>query len=349
MSGVPGGYFAPGQSRRHEARLRVDEHGHALIHTPGRDDVLAEADFDALEISPRLGDTPRLIALPDGGRFETGDNEAIDRLLAGSGRHGGYRLLHRMERHLPLVLVFTLLVGTFVYVSIAYGVPALSRSIAFELSPETNQLLGQGTLELLDKTQFSESALPRERQQQLIALFRSYTDRYPQWNIQPLLRKGNSIGANALALPGGEIVFTDELVELAEDDRELLAILGHEIGHLEQRHLMRRVLQSSLLTVVVVAVTGDVSTVSSMVYAIPTILMELKYSREFETEADDFAFEFLRQNRIAPIHFANIMRRLSSSLDEEINADDEDGAFLSTHPPTRERIRRFEEASGVEA
>ncbi len=349
MSGVAGGYFAPGQSRRHGARLSVDEQGHARIHASDSGVVLAEEDFDALEISPRLGDTPRLISLPDGGRFETNDNDAIDQLLAGAGRHGGYRLLHRMERHLPLVLVFTLLVGAFVYVSITYGVPALSRGIAFELSPETNQLLGQGTLELLDKTRFSESELPPERQKQLIALFRSYTDRYPQWHIQPLLRKGNQVGPNALALPGGEIVFTDELVELAEDDRELLAILGHEIGHLEQRHLMRRVLQSSMLTVVVVAVTGDVSTVSSMVYAIPTILMELKYSREFETEADDFAFEFLRQNRIAPVHFANIMRRLADSLDEDVDSGDEDGAFLSTHPPTRERIRRFEEASGAES
>ncbi len=345
MTDPRGDYYPPGQSRRVAARMAIDDHQRAVFTATDDGEVLAIEDFTSLGISPRLGDTPRLIELQDGARFETRANDAIDAWLRQFQRHRGHRLLHRMERHLPLVLVFTVVVVLFVAASTLYGIPALSREIAFRLSPETNQMLGKGTLELLDKSTFGESELPPERQQQLLALFRDYTDRYPQWHITPLLRKGNDIGPNALALPGGEIVFTDELVELAEDDRELLAILGHEIGHLEQRHLMRRVLQSSMLTVVVVAVTGDVSTVSSMVYGIPTLLMELKYSREFETEADDFALGFMQRNRLDPILFARIMRRLEESISgEEAEDGDSSGAFLSTHPPTEERIRRFEQA-----
>ncbi len=345
MAELGGEYYPPGQSRRISARLTIDNGQCKIFGTGDSDSALAETDFDDLAISPRLGDTPRVIDLPDGGRFETRENDAVDALLERLRRQRGHRLLHRMERHLPLVLIFTVIVALFVVASTLYGIPALSRQIAFQLSPETNRMLGKGTLQLLDKSTFSESELPPERQRQLLALFRSYTDRYPQWHITPMLRKGNEIGPNALALPGGEIVFTDELVELAEDDRELLAILGHEIGHLEQRHLMRRVLQNSMLTVVAIAVTGDVSTVSSMVYGIPTLLMELKYSREFETEADDFAFAFMQRNRLEPILFARIMRRLERTLsDDENDTDDNPGAFLSTHPPTAERIRRFEQA-----
>jgi Zn-dependent protease with chaperone function len=345
MTDIRGDFYPPGLSARQAARLEVDAQGHALFKA---DDggLLAEQDFDRLEISPRLGDTPRIICLETGARFETRANEAVDRLLERFRQHTGHRLLHRMERHLPLVVLFTLLVGLFVGASILYGIPALSKSIAFRLPPEINRMLGQGTLRLMDESTFSESELPPERQRELMALFRQYTDRYPQWRIQPLLRHGNAVGPNAMALPGGQIIFTDELVELAEEDGELLAILGHEIGHLEQRHLMRSVLQSSLLTVIVISVTGDVSTVSSIVYAIPTLLMELKYSREFETEADDFAYSFMQKNRLPPVLFAHILRRLEANYTSDVHPEEDDpgGDFLSTHPPTLERIRRFEEA-----
>jgi len=343
VTAIRGDFHQPGRSERHPAVLEVAPDGHLSIRCD-RCDGPTPTLLDEIEISPRLGDTPRILRWPDGAQFETADNDGIDQLMQRFGRHRGYRILHRMERHLPLVLVFTVLVIAFVFVSVEYGVPALSRSIAESLPPEINRQLGQGALEVLDKTTFSPSELPQQRQQELLALFRGYTDRYPQWRIRPMLRKGNSIGPNALALPGGEIIFTDELVELAEDDRELLAILGHEIGHLEKRHLMRRVLQNSMLTAVVVSVTGDVSTVSAAVYALPTLLLELRYSRSFETEADDFAYAFLQQNDLQPAHFARIMRRLEREISDGSEDDDSITAYLSTHPPTEERIRRFEQA-----
>ncbi len=345
MTTIRGDFHPPGRSERHPAELEVDPQGDLSVRCDSHDGP-APTPLDEVEISPRLGNTPRVLRWPDGAQFETTDNDGIDRLMQRFGRHRGYRILHRIERHLPLVLLFTLMVITFVFVSVEYGIPALSRSVAESLPPEVNRQLGQGSLEILDKTTFGPSELPPQRQRELLALFREYTDRYPQWQIRPQLRKGNSVGPNALALPGGEIIFTDELVELAEDDRELLAILGHEIGHLERRHLMRRVLQNSMLTAVVISVTGDVSTVSSAVYALPTILLELRYSREFETEADDFAYRFLQENGLKPSHFAHIMRRLERALSDEDSDEGEDsiGAYLSTHPPTAERIRRFEQA-----
>ena len=44
-------------------------------------------------------------------------------------------------------------------------------------------------------------------------------------------RHGGYIDANAFALPSGIIVMTDELVELAKSDDELISVLAHEIGH----------------------------------------------------------------------------------------------------------------------
>ena len=62
---------------------------------------------------------------------------------------------------------------------------------------------------------------------------------------------------NALALPDGSVVFSDELIELAENDEELIAIAYHELGHLEHRHLICRSLQDSAVLIGLFLLTGD--------------------------------------------------------------------------------------------
>ena len=194
------------------------------------------------------------------------------------------------------------------------------------------------------------SQLSVQRQQQLISLFDGYTAAYPDLQIKPTLRKGGELGANAMALPDGYIIFTDELVELAQDDADLVAILGHEIGHLVHRHLLRRVIQDSLLSVLVVLISGDVSAASSVVFALPAVLMELAYSREFEMQADDFAYDFLIEHSVDPRHFSDIMRRLANAADSpdgtqaSVQAAPE-SVYLSTHPEISSRIQRFDSPS----
>ncbi len=138
-----------------------------------------------------------------------------------------------------------------------------------------------------------------------------------------------------------------------------MAIFAHEMGHVVHRHVLRRVIQDSLLAVLVVMMTGDISSASSIVYAIPSLLLELAYSREFETDADDFAYQFLIENDIETSHFANIMLRLMESAENNEKSDDAELAvtdqtelenrdgfeniipYLSTHPTTKRRIEVF--------
>ena len=66
----------------------------------------------------------------------------------------------------------------------------------------------------------------------------------------------------------------------------------------------------------------------------PTLLVETKYSREFEREADRYAIAYLKKQGIPLKHFKNLMRRLkkvSGGAAKKMG-------FLSTHPPTKERI-----------
>gem|GEM_PF-3016371 len=73
-----------------------------------------------------------------------------------------------------------------------------------------------------------------------------------------------------------------------------------------------------------------------MSLALPAKLIEAKYSRTFETEADDFARAFLTEQQIPLYHFAAILK----ALDKQSESD-EDFAFLSSHPAMKQRIERL--------
>ena len=69
-------------------------------------------------------------------------------------------------------------------------------------------------------------------QERLSERFSTVIIDHPDYPLKVLFREGGRIGANALALPAGTIIFTDEMVRLSEDDTELVTVLAHEIGHI---------------------------------------------------------------------------------------------------------------------
>ena len=352
MMSIEGLFFPANSSRRLTSTLTINSDGQVEVLSPEQQRlVMGMHYFIDLDISPRLGNTPRYIQFDNGDRFETLDNDNIDHLLKLNKHSLIYRLLHRLESHLVFVVLVTLITAVAAWGFVKYGVPASASLIARSLPVETSQYLGQGSLKILDQSFLQPSELDAQRKQALQELFKQYSLPYKDYAVKVLFRKSDEIGANAMALPDGHIIFTDEMIQLAQKDEELVAILGHEIGHLVHRHMLRRVIQDSMFTLVLVLVTGDVSSTSSIISTIPTVLLELAYSRKFELEADDFAFHFLQQNDLSPVHFAHIMQRLEKSSKEkasDVSSDDPDAqvtedysSYLSTHPATEQRIQRF--------
>jgi hypothetical protein len=338
---IEGAYFPAGSSSRVMACLQVSDQGRVrLVEAIGDETLVASCAFVDLRVSVRIGNTPRHLEFADGGCFETSDNHAIDDLNRRFETDTVQRWLHVMESRLPIVFLLAALTLAGVWGGVRYGVPVGASWLAASLPVEASGYIAQGSLKLLDESVFQPSALATARRQELADLFAGYTAEYPRLKPEILFRQSKQIGANALALPDGHIVFTDALVELAEDDQELIAILAHEIGHLAQRHTLRRIIQGSMLSVVIVLVTGDVTAASSIIATVPTLLLELSYSREFEREADDFCFELMHRRGLDTRHFANIMRRLEG---QGASSDTPGGsAWWSTHPATRERIERFD-------
>ena len=328
------GYFFDGKSSlKQQAWLCKD--GNICQILDAQRQVLAETDSKSLTISARLGNTPRHITFPGGEKFQTTDQDALDALLPQKRS-----LIHTLESHSRFVVLSVILLLLFGWATVQYGIPATAKYIAHSLPENLLVYSGRESMVLLDNRLFSPSALNEEAQQQLHEHFAETLAHYPDLPIEVIFRKGGRIGANAFALPDGTVIFTDEMIELAEHKDELVAILAHEIGHVYHRHGIRQVIQGSMLLFGMSLIVGDMAAVSEVLVSIPLIMASMSYSRGFEREADDFAYQYLRERGMDTEHFANIMLRLQSDAQEQYS-DNGWSNYLGTHPPTQERIEKF--------
>ncbi len=335
MTEIHASYFDGSRSRRHVVRLVFEEADQVRLIGAGTDRIYALRDT---HITDRLGNTPRAIYLPDGGKCETEANDTIDEVLRRNGPGPGGRWLHALESRLRFAMLALLLSVAVIWGTIEFGIPWLAERVAYAMPVEMQVELGAGTLATLDKLLFEPSQLPSGEQDRLVERFTAMTSTLQHGEHYRLVfRRSPRGGANAFALPSGTIVVTDELVRLAQDENELLAVMAHEVGHVVHRHGLRHVLQNSAVALLVVTVTGDIASLSALAATVPTLLVEAKYSRAFELEADQYVVDYLRLHGIAPRHFASILRRLQ----EESGSAESAVGYLSSHPATSERLRSF--------
>lgn len=357
------GLFFDGQtSTKHQAALFYRDDGQVGITASDRSPVPVES----LRISSRIGNTPRYIEFPDGSQFETTDNDAVDRLCQRLGYRDRQGFIHALESNKRYVFATLLIVIAAVWGFVQYGVPAMSREIALLMPDTVSETMGEGVLDFLDEQFMEPSALSEPRQAELRALFNRFADQVDDgMPLRVEFRDGGPMAANAFALPDGTIVFTDQLIELASDDREIASVMLHEIGHVYYRHSLRSAIQQFSLAMLVMLVTGDVSASSSVITALPVVLVQSGYSRNMEWEADGFALHYMQQLDIPPEYFARMMEKLEARY-SDVYADCVDGnnqvvecmdravasleqnrggdiveSYLSTHPLSRERIERF--------
>jgi Zn-dependent protease with chaperone function len=328
-------YFDGRSGRSHAVELRRVGSAHFALEGDG---VQRNGAIARLSITPRLARVERAIAFADGARLLLPAEAAIDAWFPRSDRLQA--LVDRLERRAHvvaaaiLVCLFTFAAGAF------WGIPWAADRIVAGIPVSVEHSLGAQVLGHLDGLGLKASTLPSQRQEALRKRFAALLPGLTgasDYRIE--FRDAPRLGANAFALPGGTVVVTDQLVHLLHDDREIDAVVAHEIGHQQHRHALRQALRGSFIAVIAALFTGDVSSAGAVVVAVPTFLLDSHYSRSFESEADAFAFDLLARRETSPHWFARAMEALLRD-----QPDDTQLAYLSSHPPTAERIEQAEAA-----
>lgn len=318
---IPAFYFDGKTSRRHQVELSV-EAGVASICGEAR----RACPIAALRVSERMENAARAVTFPDGAYLEVQDNAAFEALLAATGHREP--LAVRLQRNWRGALAAFAAAAAVLIAGYLYGLPAASEAIAKSLPESVDRMVGREALDFLDRRWFAPSELSRERRASLTGRFHALAPpRQGAPRFEIVFRKSR-IGPNAFALPSGQIVLADEIVELlGDDDDALMGVLAHELGHLHERHIMRRIIQGSVIAAAATVLFGDLS---AAIANIPTVLLDLKYSRDAEREADDYAANMLRANGIDPARLALAFEKLEKDGNSRL-------PYLSSHPPSAER------------
>ena len=299
------------------------------------DGITVAAPLAGVRVTSRLARIRRVLQLPDGSQVHCDDNDAIDALFA--VEHGG-TVVDRLERH-PYAIAASLVVTAFVFAwFFAYGLPRIADRVAQQIPQAVEATIGEQALAILDRSLFKPSTVDAARQHSLIKTFGGFVADLPDADRYRLeFRKLPGNQANAFALPGGTIVVSDGLVDAMRDDNAFLAVTAHELGHHVERHVMRSALQGSAIIVLVTMFTGDVSSATGVVLAVPTFLLSSHYSREFERDADAYAFAALRKHDISPEWFAYALSTIEDGVPAAAPSDRVSN-YLSSHPPSGDRL-----------
>jgi beta-barrel assembly-enhancing protease len=148
---------------------------------------------------------------------------------------------------------------------------------------------------------------------------------------------------NAFALPGGQVFITRGLFDKLDDEAELAGVLGHEIGHVVNRHAAEHMATGRLGQLLTLAVGVGASDdrdnrgrQAAMVAAMVNQMTQLKFSREDESEADHYGLRYMAQAGYDPTAMLDVMKIL-----KEASRGERQPEFLATHPLPETRLQEI--------
>jgi predicted Zn-dependent protease len=150
---------------------------------------------------------------------------------------------------------------------------------------------------------------------------------------------------NAFALPGGQVFITNALLHKLTTDAQLAGVLGHEVGHVVARHsaaqMAKQQLTQGLTGAAAVAMydpNDPASRNSAAVAAMVGSLVNMKFGRADELEADRLGVRFMSEAGYDPRAMLGVMKVLQQSSKHGTPE------FFSTHPNPENRMQRINEA-----
>jgi predicted Zn-dependent protease len=153
----------------------------------------------------------------------------------------------------------------------------------------------------------------------------------------------NAAYVNAYAFPGGSIAATRGILLALDNEAELAALLGHELGHVNARHTAQQMSKALLTQTVVGSVSVLAGTqgalygqLASQIGAIGAGALLASYSRDNEREADGLGMEYMVRSNYSPQGMIGLMEMLQSLSKHKPGTIE---LMFATHPMGEERYK----------
>jgi len=156
----------------------------------------------------------------------------------------------------------------------------------------------------------------------------------------------NATYVNAYAFPGGSIAVTRGILLELDNEAQLAALLGHELGHVNARHTASRMTKGVLVSAVMSGASlalGDQEEYGGLISGLGGIgagALLAKYSRDNERQADDLGLEYMTRAGYNPQGMVGLMDMLQEKNTHTPSAFEQ---LFSSHPMSADRYRRMRE------
>jgi Zn-dependent protease with chaperone function len=145
---------------------------------------------------------------------------------------------------------------------------------------------------------------------------------------------------NAFALPGGKVYMLDGLLQKAQNPDEVAGVLAHELGHIQHRDSVRRIIQTGGTSFLIGLLFGDVTGSGAMVF-VGRSMFDASYSRDQESTADTFAIDVMHKLGRSPKPMGSLLVRVTGK------EADKSLSLFASHPFSEDRLARMSEDNGV--
>ncbi|AMA48138.1 MULTISPECIES: M48 family metallopeptidase [Flavobacterium] len=237
-------------------------------------------------------------------------------------------------RNLNLTIVISIAMVLFVSVILSYFyvVPWLGEKAAVLLPQSFDDKLGVSA--------FNQFILTENKKEKESQLLQEFADQLKLKNTKKLhFTIVDSPVVNAFALPDGNIVVYKGILNKIKTYEELVALLGHETAHVNQRHAIKLLCRDLSGYLFLSVMLGDINGIMSVVGQHADSLYSLSFSRNFETQSDEEGFKLMLANQIDPKGMIDLFTTLEKEENSTALSVPE---FLSSHPITKERINTIQ-------
>jgi len=261
---------------------------------------------------------------------------ALHRMGSSSGRFG--KAPSGLKRFYIVIISLT---GTAAFLALLHlwGLPLIAEILAEGVPLRWEEKLGETVMnQLVPVGSRCDGPMTREAVDEIVTRLNAAAPYHP-YTFRVTVIESNTV--NALAAPGGYILLFTGLLRETESPEELAGVLAHEMVHIMERHPTKGIFRNLSTSLLISIMGGDMGSIGRIAANGASTLTNLRYSREYEEEADRRGMALVMKAGIDPsgmVHFFE-------SLERRQGAEPGLLRYLSTHPPTGDRISHLKGAA----